>query len=66
MYPGGNVDNVFLLQNNEIAPWARKPLCYKENSDGNSAGAHNHYSDVIMDEMASKITSLTIVYSTVY
>ena len=26
----------------------------------------HHYNDVIMDEMASQITSLTIVYSTVY
>ena len=26
----------------------------------------NHYSDVIMDTIASQITSLTIVYSTVY
>ena len=28
--------------------------------------SHFHYSDVIMDAMASQITSLTIVYSTVY
>ena len=27
---------------------------------------HNHYNDVIMGSMASQITSLTIVYSTVY
>ena len=27
---------------------------------------HSHYHDVIMDAMASQITSLTIVYSTVY
>ena len=27
---------------------------------------HNHYSDVIMGAVASQITSLTIVYSTVY
>ena len=26
----------------------------------------NHYSDVIMDAMAYQITSLTIIYSTVY
>ena len=26
----------------------------------------NHYSDIIMDSMASQITSLTIVYSAVY
>ena len=29
-------------------------------------GCPSHYSDVILDEMASHITSLTIVYSTVY
>ena len=27
---------------------------------------HNHYDDVIMGAMASQITSLTIVYSSVY
>ena len=27
---------------------------------------HNHYSDVIMSPVASKITSLTIVYSSIY
>ena len=31
-----------------------------------SGDAHVHYSDVIMSVMASQITSLTIVYSTVY
>ena len=31
-----------------------------------SQAAHCHYSDVMMDAMASQITSLTIVYSTVY
>ena len=32
----------------------------------NQIGFHLHYSDVIMGAMASQITSLTIVYSTVY
>ena len=31
-----------------------------------SGNSSKHYSDVIMDMMASQITSLTIVYSTVY
>ena len=31
-----------------------------------SAGTRHHYGDVIMGTMASQITSLTIVYSTVY
>ena len=31
-----------------------------------NSGILNHYGDVIMDTIASQITSLTIVYSTVY
>ena len=31
-----------------------------------NAQAHLHYSDVIMGAMASQVTSLTIVYSTIY
>ena len=33
---------------------------------GASSGKNHHYSDVIMGTMASQITSLAIVYSTVY
>ena len=36
------------------------------NKDLRISGENIHYSDVIMDTMASQITSLTIVYSTVY
>ena len=36
------------------------------NMDRNIISTHTHYNDVIMDAMASLITSLTIVYSTVY
>ena len=35
-------------------------------SIGNINRHYDHYSDVIMGEMVSQITSLTIVYSTVY
>ena len=34
--------------------------------DNSKCYFHNHNGDVIMDAMASQITSLTIVYSTVY
>ena len=37
-----------------------------EQIDQGLYGFHNHYDDVIMGAMASQITSLTIVYSTVY
>ena len=40
----------FFTQMNDVLPWRPPP----------------HYSDVIMSTMASQITSLTIVYSTVY
>ena len=39
-------------------------LYYDQRSQ--SLGGHNHYNDVIMSSKASQITSLTIVYSTVY
>ena len=41
-------------------------FCFRQVSTGRSGRSFAHYSDVIMDSMASKITSLTIVYSTVY
>ena len=34
--------------------------------EGNFKGGGNHYDDVIMTTMAAQITSLTVVYSTVY
>ena len=48
---------VFILRRGPVVT-----LCWKR--DANLAGSH--YSDVIMSTMASQITSLTIVYSTVY
>ena len=49
--PVGLHDTLLKLENN---PW---------HCDGNLSW---HYNDVIMDKIASQITSLTIVYSTVY
>ena len=57
---------------NQTLKWPR--LCIQnawrnfEKSCGNlvTEVTHNHYSDVIIGAMASQITSLTIVYSTVY
>ena len=63
-----------ITRKNEIVWWIpkfllwREPLCHH----GNLISTHNiantktkHYNDVIIGEIASQITSLTIVYSTV-
>ena len=42
-----------------------KPKCHRSYS-GTVVGQQGHYIDVIMTTMASQITSLTVVYSTVY
>ena len=41
-------------------------FCTKCTNAPNQAGGFPHYSDVTLDAMASQITSLPIVYSTVY
>ena len=60
---------LFKLTSNKTAKTTLLALC-----EGNilviggfhSRGADNHYIDVMMTTMASQITSLTVVYSTVY
>ena len=57
-----------------VVLWAKMQLTMSEIKDtqfyvqewANFQGVHHHYNDVIMSAMASQITSLTIVYSTVY
>ena len=39
---------------------------YKRSTDNRARMVCRHYSDVIMSAMASQVTSLTIVYSTIY
>ena len=51
--------------------WRIKDICFSRKSLLHlpwmkCLRAHDHYCDVIMGTMASQITSLTIVYSTVY
>ena len=41
-------------------------VCYIRIKEFDNANQRNHYDDVIMSEIASQITSLTIVYSTVH
>ena len=67
----GNWDE--LLSKSSSSGWVQKRLCilakhqYIPSVGISSAGsARSHYNDVIMSTMASQITSLTIVYSTVY
>ena len=49
-------------------PWPRDLKHKTDLSRQSSVGVidRHHYSDVIMDAMAAKITSLTVVYSTVF
>ena len=47
-----------------IMAFLRQPYPYV--SDRDSANVDKHYNDVIMTTVASQITSLTVVYSTVY
>ena len=46
--------------------WNHQSRCLTAQKAGNTCELHQHYNDVIMSAMASQITSLTIVYSTVY
>ena len=57
-----------LLLHDVRTPIVWQPQCQEINSgeSGYNTWVHEHYNDVIMSEMASQITSLTIVYSTVY
>ena len=49
------------------APTCGKPICSTfQWSISGWLKRHDHYSDVIIGAMASQITSLTIVYSTIY
>ena len=43
-----------------------KNIIYSSSLRTEELSAYNHYNDVMMSAMASQITSLTIVYSTVY
>ena len=58
---------------NKALTWTRKfsipvwlILIYTEGKLTCKANGHDHYNDVIMSAMMSQITSLTIVYSSVY
>ena len=51
---------------NERRLYVREHFYYKRMCPSSYKGSHKHYSDVIMSAMASQITSLTMVYSTVY
>ena len=62
-----NGDNEDFISHDDIIKWKLfrvTGLLWGE--AGNIMVYRNHYSDVIMGVMASQITSLTIVYSTVY
>ena len=48
------------------AIWSWPPCVLVSHEDGNPWEPFTHYNDVILGAMASQITSLTIVYSTVY
>ena len=52
----------FAIQGNEFETSVRKIAFYARPGES----PHKHYNDVIMGGIASQITSLTIVYSTVY
>ena len=53
------IDSIYILRDYFTGIWdLRLPHCQWSNLE--------HYSDVIMGTMASQVTSLTIVYSTVY
>ena len=57
-YANGSHDDTLVVSGDAPLPWMTQV--------DNSTNRCLHYSDVIMDAMASQITSLTIVYSTVY
>ena len=50
----------------ELGPWQKIPIMRATSHLPRLRILHIHYNDVIMSTMASQITSLTIVYSTVY
>ena len=61
--PDGNVEYVDIL---EFIFWHVKRNQDKKDRSYGQIEAKNHYNDVIMGAIASQITSLTIVNSTVY
>ena len=56
----------YLINRRELSLWEFDLLFYHRVRPCFDTGDANHYNDVIMDSMASQITSLTIVYSAVY
>ena len=60
-------DKVIIFQNRDILiTYQLKLLAFEQFITQLALFSSNHYNDVIMSPIASQITSLTIVYSTVY
>ena len=66
----GAVNGLTLNQWRQICGWYKfilyRRLFHRKSDSMEMYFAHSHYNDIIMNTMASQITSLAIVYSTVY